>query len=155
MSGFCSQNTETITDANYTDTFSGKLSCLPNGGAGWSGGSVDPKTGLVSSSLVDSQIAALLARKITYTNENGHAVDVAPIAPSLTQTSDHFPQVNTNPANAFSTTAAILRNNIQNEYCFYYKRYMYILKDILNTAATTKGSNLASNSGRLISKILI
>jgi hypothetical protein len=147
MSGFCSQNTETITETNYTDSYPGRLSCLPNGGSGWPASSVDSKTGLVSSKLVDSQIAALLSRKITYNDENGRAVDVAPTAPSLTQTSDYFPQVNTNPANAFSTTASILRTNIQNEYCFYYKRYMYILKDILNIAAMSKGSNLTSNTG--------
>lgn len=45
-----------------------------------------------------------------------------------------------NPAGAFSDSAAALRKNIKNEYCFYYKRYMYILKKLLTTIATSNAN---------------
>ena len=153
MSGFCSQNTERITDANYTDLYSAGKSSLPNGGAGWAVGVVDSRSGLVPTSLVDAHIAMLLSQSFPTIDNSGKSVQSTIEAPSLTETSTNHPQTNINPASAFSKNAAMLRTNIESEYCFYYKRYIYILTDILQIAATTNSTVLASDPGYQQKKI--
>jgi hypothetical protein len=122
MASFCSENGEVISDANYMDSYNtrGKTSCLPNGGIGFSDGSISD-TGIVDRSELDSHISTLLSK-------------LNAAAPSGINPSD------TNPAEEFSGAAATLRMNIKTEYCFYYKRYMYALNDILMTAATSSPS---------------
>jgi hypothetical protein len=121
MAGICLDNKETITDRNYTDKYSGN-SCLPNGGTGFTGTSdVDAKTGLVRESAIQAQISNLL------TSMNA-------IAPGT------ITEEKIQPAADFSSKSAVLRSAIDTEYCFYYKRYMFILKDVLMTAATSDNS---------------
>jgi len=118
MSDFCSGNTEVINDTNYSDSYSktGKNSCLPNGGSGFS--TVNSATDTIDSGTLDSHVATLIA--------NSSAT--APLSLS---------KDNMAPAASYASNAAALRKNILNEYCFYYKRYMYILNQILMIAATT------------------
>jgi len=151
MASFCSKNIDVITAVNYNDKYPG-ASCLPNNGAGWPVSSVDSNSGLVSSSLVDSQIATLLGKPVTtsvpgYNNGPSVEVSVTYNAPSLTEASRNHPQTDTSPAAAFSNASAKLRTNIESEYCFYYKRYIYILTEVLQIAASSNTRNLASDSG--------
>jgi len=111
MPDFCADNKETITAVNYNDSFPAAKSCLPNG----TGFSSVPDTGIVPAAALKAQITALL----------GQAKAVAPTELRPEQT---------NPAETFAKNAATLRNNIRMEYCFYYKRYMYILADLLDSA---------------------
>lgn len=145
MSNFCSKNSETITELNYTDIFS--PSCLPNAGAGWSSDSVDANSGLVSSVAIDTQIAKLLSRTYTSTNERGIQIETNVQAPSLIQTSTNHPQTNINPAGIFSKNSAMLRSTIESEYCFYYKRYIYILTEIFQTASQRNSNDLTADTG--------
>jgi len=89
---------------------------LPNGGMGFPQSSISSK-GIVKSSDLDKHLTTLLSQ-------------MDAVAPS------NLPTTNLDPAGVFAANSSILRNNIKNEYCFYYKRYMYILQDILMTAAT-------------------
>jgi hypothetical protein len=116
MSDFCSKNTETINDGNYMQSYS-QTSCLPNGGAGFSAGSIS-RNGTVDKSTVDNHITALLST-------------VNAVAPQGLSPTD------TNPAGEFADSSARLRTQITSEYCFYYKRYMYILRKLLLTAASS------------------
>lgn len=125
MSGdFCSQNTEVIDPTNYTNSY-GTTSCLPNGGTGFSS-SVVSANGLVNQSDLDTYVVQLL------TNAGAN--------PPATITENDI-----NPASEFSVHAAALRTSINNEYCFYYKRYIYVLEKVLSLAATT-GVNVAAGS---------
>ena len=145
MSDFCSQNSESINGSNYMDTFTN--SCLPNNGAGWSGSSVDASTGLVASGQIESHIAKLLSRTYSATDEQGRPIKSDVKAPNLTQTSTNFPQTNVNPAGIFSKNSAMLRSTIESEYCFYYKRYIYILTDILQIASQRNSTDLTADAG--------
>jgi hypothetical protein len=124
MTDFCSGNTEKITDSNYNNSYSstGKTSCLPNGGSGFS----TSENGVVNTATVDAHVVTLLSKK------NAVAPDVL------------LPR-DTRPAQQYATNSAALRQDILNEYCFYYKRYIYILNDILMIAATTNKNNLNSD----------
>lgn len=124
MTDFCSGNTEIIRDSNYNQSYSstGKRSCLPNGGSGFS----NTQNGVVDTATVDAHVVTLLS------NSNSIAPDVL------------LPR-DTRPAQEYATNSTALRQNILNEYCFYYKRYMYILNDILMIAATTSKNNLNSD----------
>ena len=125
MGDFCSENKESITDINYKDSYDNAQhkSSLPNSGTGFS---MVGTNGLVDQSVVDTEITTLLAK-----------VNANPPG-------DTDPD-NTNPAANFSESAAALRTNLGNEYCFYYKRYMYALQEVLIRAATS-GMNLAGNA---------
>ena len=125
MGDFCSQNTETITDLNYLDQFSSSAaqSCLPNGGTGFTINA--SSNGLIDKNVIDAHVVTLLSR------ENA--------VPPATQSSNDL-----NPASTYARNSNKLRNNITSEYCFYYKRYMYILQQVLNKAATS-GLNIATN----------
>jgi hypothetical protein len=124
MTDFCSANTERITDSNYNQSYSstGKTSCLPNGGSGFS----TSVNGVVNTATVDAHVVTLLS--------NANAVAPEVLLPTESR-----------PAQQYATNSAALRQNILNEYCFYYKRYMYILNDILMIAATTNKNNLNSD----------
>lgn len=126
MSDFCSENKERITGSNYMENFQNatRKSCLPNNGQGFPSSSVS-KSGIVSKGDIDRHLEDLL--------KNADA-----IAPMLLEP-DRL-----DPAATFANKAAALRKNIQTEYCFYHKRYLYILQEILMTAAT-----LGSPSDRL------
>lgn len=119
MTDFCSGNTETINDGNYMQKYPG-TSCLPNGGVGFPDNTVSER-GMVDVGQLDAQIMTLLPSQR------------AAAPPGLSPT-------DLNPAGAFSDSAAALRKNIKNEYCFYYKRYMYILKKLLTTIATSNAN---------------
>jgi len=118
MSEFCSENKERITGSNYTENFQNatRKSCLPNNGQGFPNSSIS-KSGIVNKGDIDRHLKDLL------TNADA-------IAPMLLEP-DRL-----DPAATFANKAAALRKNIQAEYCFYYKRYLYILQDLLTTAAT-------------------
>jgi hypothetical protein len=125
MGDFCSQNKESITDSNYTDSYDtgAHPSSLPNSGTGFSNiGS----NGLVDQSEVDNYIITLLSKA----NAS---------APGGTDPN------NLNPASNFAKSASALRSNLADEYCFYYKRYMFSLQKVLLLAATS-GMNLSGNA---------
>jgi hypothetical protein len=124
MTDFCSGNKETINDGNYMQKYPGS-SCLPNGGVGFPDNAISDR-GMVDVGQLDSQIMALLPGQR------------AAAPPGLSPT-------DLNPAGAFSDSAATLRNNIRDEYCFYYKRYMYILKKLLTTIATSNSNATGVN----------
>jgi len=121
MPEFCSENTETITGANYMNQYQ-STSCLPNAGTGFPASSFS-RNGMINKSDLDAHVTRLLSQR-------GAA------APSGTSSSID----SSSPAEEYAKKAADLRANINTEYCFYYKRYMYILREILMTAATSSGS---------------
>ena len=124
MSEFCSENKEQINGSNYMENFETETrkSCLPNSGQGFPVSSIS-RSGLVSKGDIDTHLQALL------TNANA-------IAPILIEPEK------LEPTSTFANKAAALRRNIQIEYCFYYKRYIYILQDLLLTAATLASQRL-------------
>jgi len=134
----CTSNTETTSgiaasyNVSYVASTSGtKTSCLPNGGEGWTGSSIDSTTGLVSSASVDSQVASLISR-----------IAVAP-GPDVSQSDTTLSRTNLNSASNFSTKSAILRADIDREYCYYYVRYNWLLQSVLTTAVTATAAQLA------------
>jgi hypothetical protein len=123
MSRFCSENKETITSLNYNQNYEtrSRKSCLPNNGSGFSQSSLSAE-GMVNKADLDSHIKTLLSQ-------------TGATAPNSIQST------NINPSAEFANASASLRKDITTEYCFYYKRYMYILQDILISAtALTPGS---------------
>jgi len=125
MGDFCSQVTESITESNYKTPYENaqRKSSLPNSGTGFSQVGTN---GLVDQSAVDTYVSTLLAR-------------VNAVPPGNTDPN------NTNPAANFAESSAALRTSISNEYCFYYKRYMFALQRVLMLAATS-GMNLSGNA---------
>ena len=126
---FCSGTTFTPSaTSSYTDSYvtGDRLSCLPNGGTGFSSGDVNSK-GIVSTTVVNSHVTTLLQR--------ADAVPISAPADSVNP--------NTNPASNFAVKANALRTAIQSEYCFYYTRYNYLLTQLL-TLAVTDGTNFAA-----------
>jgi len=122
MGDFCSANKETITLTNYNAKFTG-TSCLPRGGQGFSKSSINDK-GLVNSDEMKNHIKALLDEQKA-------------LAPETIKQLEEM-----NPAEDFTKAAAKVRDNINKEYCFYYVRYVFILRDILMQAATQESSKL-------------
>ena len=112
MKDFCSGSNEVITQQNYADSY-GAMSCLPNNGTGFSQLNSD---GIIDSAALDSYVSTLI--------KNADAIPPAEI------------NTDTNPAAMYATKAAALRESIGNEYCFYYKRYMWALEHVLALAAT-------------------
>lgn len=125
MGDFCSQNRESIIESNYTDSYENaqRTSSLPASGTGFS--NIGPN-GLVDQQAVDDHVVILLSKA----NAS---------APGGTDPN------NLNPASNFAKSASALRSNLSDEYCFYYKRYMFSLQKVLLLAATS-GLNLASNA---------
>lgn len=118
MPDFCSENKELIRDGNYMANYqtASRKSCLPNSGAGFSSSSISAK-GMVNKADLDIHLNNLIK-------------NTGAIAPNTVESE------NLDPAGSFANKAATLRKDIQTEYCFYYKRYIYILHDILMSAAT-------------------
>jgi hypothetical protein len=142
MTGFCLENKDVITDANYKEVYqtSFRKSSLPNGGMGFPQSSIS-SSGIINSSDLDNHLTKLLS-------------EMDAVAPS------NLPTEKLDPAGVFAKNSSTLRQNIKNEYCFYYKRYTYILHYILMTAATMgSGSTPAAylekkqNTERLNSKL--
>jgi hypothetical protein len=121
MSEFCSVNTETITNANYSVKYNG-TSCLP-GGNGFPTGSINTN-GVIDSTLLTNHVKSLLDSEKA-------------LAPETIKQLEEM-----NPAQDFATNSAKVRDNINKEYCYYYKRYVFILNDILMQAATQEASLL-------------
>jgi len=126
MSDFCSNNTEVISDSNYAANYQTptRRSCLPNSGTGFSTNHISTN-GIINVEALQTHINGLISANET-TPPNIQEADIV-----------------TNPAKVFAEKSALLRTNITSEYCFYYKRYTYILQQILTTAATS--TNLSSN----------
>jgi len=142
MPDFCSENTEIIVDGNYMANYqtASRKSCLPNNGSGFQSGSIT-STGMVNKADLDNHLTTLLTQ-------------AQAVAPNTVQSD------NLNPAGLFAEKAAALRRDIQTEYCFYYKRYIYILHDILMSATRLGSGPLPSvyvtkkgNTERLNSKL--
>lgn len=125
MGDFCSDNKESITEANYAVSFenASRKSSLPNSGSGFS---QVGSNGLVEQSAIDGHVTTLLA------NMNA-------IPPGQTDPND------LNPAENFAKASSALRANIGSEYCFYYNRYIYVLQKVLLIAASSE-VNLAGNA---------
>ena len=83
------------------------------------------QNGVVDTATVDAHIVNLLS-------------NASAVAPDVLLPTD------VRPAQQYATNSAALRKKIVDEYCFYYKRYMYILNDILMIAATSSKNNLNS-----------
>jgi hypothetical protein len=114
MSGdFCSQNTEVITERNYQDMYLNP-SAQSQGRTSClpNGGSGFSNTGVISNNDINAYVVSTLL----------------PNSGALPPTA---------PAQIELNTVA-LDASIQNEYCFYYKRYMYALSNMLTLAATPR-----------------
>lgn len=134
-SSFCNNNTEKITEANYMNKFTDSLfsakkeiSCLPNSGTGFSPSAVDTSTGLVTPATLDSHVASLIA-----------SWETVPLSNADLESDPNINSPTNDPAKKFSNNAQSLRSSIDREYCFYYKRYLWVLQDVLNKAVA--GSN--------------
>jgi len=113
---FCSSNTETITFANFATVYLGtspNLECLPTSGGFTSG--VNAATGIVNDDTLNTEITKLLTT-------------FAANPPTSAN------QSNENQAATFATNSKKLRTALQTEYCYYYKRYVFGLTQVLNTA---------------------
>ena len=124
MGDFCSENKETITRTNYTDKFPG-TSCLPRGGQGFSSSSINDK-GEINSAALNDHVKQLLDSQKA-------------LAPKTIQQLEEM-----NPAEDFAKASAKVRDNINKEFCFYYKRYIFILHEILIEAATQDSRKLGA-----------
>jgi hypothetical protein len=129
-STFCNDNTEIITASNYNAQFKDKIasgvvkerSCLPNTGTGFS--VVDPQTGVVSQGSLDDHVSSLIA-----------SWPAVPLTVDQLGSSTNIDAATNDPARTFGNNAQTLRNSIHREYCFYYKRYLWVLQDVLSKAA--------------------
>ena len=137
----CTSNTETITNANYSVSYAStsttarpRTSCLP-GGEGWTGSDISSSTGLVSTASVDAHIASLISN-----------IAKAPEATiSESATANTLSQVKLNSASEFSSKSQLLRSKIDDEYCYYFVRYNWALRELLKAAVdTTTDTNSAS-----------
>lgn len=125
MPDFCAENTEIITNANYTAKFPG-ASCLPGNGQGFSKASINDK-GEIDSAALNNHVKALLEKEKA-------------LAPETIKQLEEM-----NPAEDFSKASAKVRDNINKEFCFYYKRYIFILHEILMEAATQNTRSLGDS----------
>lgn len=137
MPEFCSGvNSDTINDSNYNDSFSGK-SCLPalgNGDRGFS--SFNRETGIVPEAAISSWIhGPSTPNLLTLEGASWNSA----VAPSEIDGSMTSPS-------RYATNAAALKTSIQNEYCFYYVRYIWALTEVLHMAATGPLSNADKNT---------
>jgi hypothetical protein len=109
--------------------------CLPNSGAGFtrdSEGTYSPKDANKNPTGLATHISALLAYKYPVSGQDsaGNTL-VDSTNPDLNASANNFPRTVINPALAYSQSAAKLRSNIQDEYCYYYNRYISLLRFIL------------------------
>lgn len=130
----------------YTPSTSLKyIECLPNGAPF----SNRDSNGIAQHSDVDSHIVALINHSYTVNVPGTESYDGIAnsnsVPPNLTQTNTNFPLKNLNPAKAFSLSAAKLRSNIHDEYCYYYNRYYKLLHLILYAASSPASSSDLTN----------
>jgi hypothetical protein len=109
--------------------------CLPNSGNGFlrnSAGAYSPADTSGNPDILASHINALLAHKYPVSGVDlaGNTL-VDSTNPNLNSSDINFPRTNINPALAYSQSSAKLRSNIQDEYCYYYNRYISLLRFIL------------------------
>lgn len=117
---FCSGTTyiHVAGSMDYTDAFSpATSSCLPNNGTGFAAPGDYDTLGNITPDALTRNNARLLA-------------SVQATAPETLDPN------NLDPASTFKTKSAIVRSNIEKEYCFYHKRYMWVLNDVLTKAAS-------------------
>jgi hypothetical protein len=126
MADFCSENKEVINESNYAHKYP-KKSCLPNNGDGWASTSLNHDGLVQPQSLLDNHVVSLLS-KSQFDAE-------APVSIERSLTEVHS-------ASKFAESAKHLRLSINDEYCFYYKRYMFALQNLL-MKATSQGTNIA------------
>jgi len=113
--------------------------CLP------SGAPFPRSTSGVDPTVVNNHITTVLT-KFVYTVDVPRLNDYDPIptanatAPGLSNTSPTFAKDNINPALAFAKAAKKLRDNLEDEYCFYSNRYSKLLLFILTIAASATGN---------------
>jgi hypothetical protein len=122
---FCSTNTDIITLTNYKTNYAG-TSCLPGGGTGFPTGSIGT-SGKINTAAMTEHITKLL--------DDQHA-----IAPREIKQLQEM-----NPAEDYSVRSAALRDSINKEYCYYYVRYTFALKEVLTLAATRPPSELGES----------
>jgi hypothetical protein len=104
---FCS-SAEIITLANYSVNYPG-TSCLPN-----PSGFAENASGVVADSVLESHLTSLMTR---YNDSNQ--------------------PISAQNASTFSTGSQSLRIDIQNEFCYYYRRYIFALNKLLTDATAT------------------
>ena len=122
MADFCSDNKELITNTNYKDKYPG-TSCLPGGGTGFPSGSINSR-GIIDKAAMKDHIDKLLdAQKAIAPKEIKQLKEI-------------------NPAEDYAGNSATLRKSINNEYCFYYVRYTFMLNEVLMLAATKSSNEL-------------
>lgn len=119
---FCSTSSQGITLTNYNTAYPAtetSPTCLDNNGAGFSvPDQMDGTTLIVKPASLTAHVTSLLSRS--------QATAPAMLNPD-----------NLDPATTFQTKSAALRASIEKEYCYYYNRYMFILRSVLNDAAST------------------
>lgn len=120
---FCSVNSESIGLTNYNQSFTpATSSCLPDNGTGL--GTGFPRIDMTDASGTTIKPAALTSHVATLLR-NKSATAPATLDPD-----------NMDPASTFKEKSAIVRSNIEKEYCFYHKRYMFILREVLTSASS-------------------
>lgn len=129
MADFCSDNKEVITISNYNVQYVG-TSCLPGSGTGFQSGSINNR-GIIDRAAMKDHIDKLLdAQKAVAPREIVQLREM-------------------NPAEDYAKKSADLRKSINNEYCYYYVRYTFILKEVLILAATKPANELGESYTRM------
>jgi len=122
---FCSSNTDVITSSNYHIKYP-ESSCLPSNGSGFPAASIGNR-GVINTAAMTEHITRLLDEKNA-------------VAPSEIKQLQEM-----NPAEDYAKKSAELRLSINKEYCYYYVRYTYILKEVLILAATQPQTQLGDS----------
>ena len=99
---------EIITLTNYSDNYPG-TSCLPS-----PNGFPENASGIVADGVLESHLSTLMSR---YQDSNQ--------------------AISAQDATKFSTGSQSLRTAIQNEFCHYYNRYKFVLRELLTNATLT------------------
>ena len=116
---FCSSTTDIVSDSNYNTPMSG-TSTLPTGGfTRNSAGSIDATT-------MSNWVSTLLAR------------EQVPVPGTLGP--------NPADASAYAQKANLLRTKIESEFCYYYRRYSYVLPLLLNKAVSAPKATLDADT---------
>lgn len=121
---FCSDTSDVVSTSNYNTDMPG-TSVLP-AVSGGSSGFTRNTDGTVAQSTVDSWVSQLLPRE-------------GVIVPS---TASRDPQ----SAAAFAQKAKELRTKINSEFCYYYRRYTYVVPLLLNKAVSAPKATLDADA---------
>jgi hypothetical protein len=121
LSSMCPRETEPIVKSSSSPNYymkvytppTGITSCVPPDG-------VIKEDGTVNSQLLNGFVTTFLSQATP---------------PSTLTPQD--PDASPNEAREFATKSSALRASMQNEYCHYYNRYIWALKTVLTTAATS------------------